>query len=28
MKNSAEFDMDVLADKTVEMLAVVPGQVI
>jgi len=28
MKNSAEFDVEVLADKTVEMLAVAPGQVI
>jgi len=28
MKNSAEFDVEVLAEKTVEMLAVSPGQVI
>ena len=28
MKNRAEFDVEVLADKTVEMLAVSPGQVI
>jgi leucyl aminopeptidase (aminopeptidase T) len=28
MKNKAKFDVEVLADKTVEMLAVAPGQVI